>query len=79
MGVKKGVCDFFLAYPMNGYHGMWLELKREGTKLNSVKEEQKIWINMMKRSGYYAYVGFGYDHAIKAFMKYLDKLPEIVE
>ena len=25
MGVKKGVADFFLAFPVNGYAGLWLE------------------------------------------------------
>ncbi len=27
MGVKKGVADFFLAIPMNGRSGLWIELK----------------------------------------------------
>ena len=27
MGVKKGVADFFLAIPLNGKAGLWIELK----------------------------------------------------
>ena len=71
MGVRKGVSDFFLAYSINGYHGMWLELKREGLKMNSCTIEQKQWLNKMKDQGYHAYVAFGYQHAIDAFLKYI--------
>lgn len=46
MGVKKGVADFFLAFPQNGKAGLWIELKAGKNKPSKEQEEflaRKAW------------------------------------
>ena len=50
MGVKPGVPDLCLAVPRNGYHGLYIEMKRrEGGKLSA---DQKKWIDGLQENGY---------------------------
>jgi len=69
MGVKKGVADFFLAFPVNGYAGLWLELKvgkNKPTKEQTAFAERKI-----SRGYQFAFV-WGREAAqemIKAYLK----------
>src|SRR5579863_3136530 len=65
-GVKRGVSDIFLAYPIwdsQGMHyaGLWIELKRKGGKLTV---EQDAWLSMMSDQGYWAVVCYGAEDAI---------------
>jgi hypothetical protein len=50
-GVVSGVSDLFFAYPMNGFHGLWIEVKTKNGKLSS---SQDLWIKNMKFFGYKA-------------------------
>lgn len=70
-GVRPGVSDYLLAYPANGYHGCWIELKRKDKKV-SPTAAQLIWIHRMKSVGYYADVAYGADQAWEFFMHYLN-------
>ena len=77
MGVKSGVSDLFLAYPSNGYHGLWVELKRnENAK---VTIEQRAWIEKMNLIGYRAHIAYGFDHAVKIITEYLKQNPTHVK
>ena len=49
MGVKKGVPDFFLAFPIDGYAGFWLELK---VGKNKVTPEQEGFLQRKTSRGY---------------------------
>lgn len=75
MGLKKGVSDFFLAYPVykakfqKWYHGLWIELKRE--KFYRVSKEQKDWISKMILLGYDAQIAYGAEDAIQIVTNYL--------
>jgi|SRR5882724_4525877 len=76
MGVKKGVSDFFLAYPRTQsdgtrYSGLWIELKRKSGSHTSISKEQREWLTLMKNVGYCASVAFGYDKAILLLNDYL--------
>lgn len=42
MGVKKGVPDIFIALPVNGYHGVFIEMKAPGEKLSPDQESMII-------------------------------------
>jgi len=71
MGVKKGLSDLFLAYPSQGYHGFFIELKRKGLDLRSVSIYQSQWLEKVKKVGYKGSVAFGADEAINLLKKYL--------
>ena len=68
LGVTPGISDYFLAVPSGEYHGLWIEVKREG---GTVSAEQKRWINLMRGFGYCAVVAYGYDECIEWTRAYL--------
>lgn len=50
MGVKAGVPDLCLPVPKGGYHGLYIEMKRqEGGKLS---KDQREWIKGLDKNGY---------------------------
>lgn len=71
-GVVPGVPDMFLPVPMNGRHGLWLELKR-ADRSNSTSAAQKIWLDYLRSAGYEAVVCYGADEAIAAVERYLNE------
>jgi len=69
--IKKGWPDISLSVPRNGFHGMFIELKR--TKGGVVSHEQDRMLKLLQGQGYDCYVVRGADSAIKTITKYLDK------
>jgi hypothetical protein len=68
MGVKKGVADFFLAFPVNGYHGLWLELKVGKGKLTP---EQISFLARKTERGYLSISVWGFEAAKEMILTYL--------
>ena len=68
MGVKRGVYDFFIAIPMNGKAGLWIELKTEKGKPS---KEQIAFGQRKIKKGYAAFIVYGYDNAIAVITNYL--------
>ena len=68
-GVKRGVPDMCLPVARNGYHGLYIELKRQ--KGGTVSETQKSWITALTEQGYKAVVCRGADEAIGTIKEYL--------
>ncbi len=68
MGVKRGVADFFLAIPMNGYAGLWIELKVGKGKLSV---EQSEFLARKNERGYIATACWGFEAAIETIKAYL--------
>lgn len=69
-GVRAGVPDLCLMYPCNGYHGLFIELKRrDGGKVSTAQQE---WINRLNQAGYLAKVAYGSKEAVKIIKDYLD-------
>ena len=68
MGVKAGVPDLCLPYPSNGYHGLYIEMKRDGGRLTAAQREYLAWLN---ENGYRAVVCYGTEHAINVLEYYL--------
>ncbi len=69
MGVKRGVWDFFLAYPLDEYHGLWVELKVGKNKMT--KEQIEFGLRKVLR-GYAAIPCVGFDavkHTILAYLQ----------
>jgi hypothetical protein len=68
-GAKKGIPDLFLPVPSGGFHGMYIEMKKE--KGGTISSEQKVWISLLKQQGYEAIVCRGADEAKQAIENYL--------
>jgi len=74
-GLHCGASDVLLAYPLKGWHGLWIELKREKWKLTESQREhferQSNFIRKMQSVGYAAYFAIGFDEAKKIVDGYL--------
>ena len=68
-GVKAGVPDMCLPVAREGYHGLYIELKRQ--KGGTVSETQKSWITALAGQGYKAVVCRGAEDAIGTIKNYL--------
>ncbi len=70
-GLRPGVSDIFLAFPVKGglWGGLWIELKRDKSCKPSLV--QRIWIARMKKIGYRAVVAYGWVQAVKEIKQYL--------
>ena len=77
-GVKSGVPDMCLPVARGGYHGLYIELKRQ--KGGTVSETQKSWITALTEQGYNLSWRRGSNRADKGvFMSYINKdLKELI-
>ena len=67
-GVAAGVSDLFLMVSRGEKHGMFIEMKAKGGKL---QPNQKEFLNTAIYMGYEGVVCFGFDEAKSAIKKYL--------
>ena len=68
-GVKPGVPDLFLAYPSDGYNGLFIEMKRRvGGRLS---DAQKEWRERLSMAGFCVRVCPGWEVAAAAIVEYL--------
>lgn len=84
-GVTPGIPDLTLAYPAKGYHGLYIEMKKQrGGRLS---ESQKDTLFRLQKAGYCVFVAKGMQEAMDCIKTYLagvqkDKtepeMPEIV-
>jgi hypothetical protein len=70
MGVMPGVPDLCFPMPRCGYHGLYIELKRQ--KGGTVSDNQKIWIAALSNNGYRVEVCRGADEAMAVILDYLE-------
>ena len=80
MRSSKAYPDLFIAEAMGGYHGLYVELKKEGTKLHAVRTigyatehlaEQAAMLDRLKVKGYQALFAVGFaeaEHIIKDYL-----------
>ena len=68
-GVKRGVPDMCLPVSRGGYHGLYIELKRQ--KGGTVSDEQREWIAALNTQGYKAIICYGAEEAIEQIRGYL--------
>lgn len=73
-GVKAGVPDLCIPFPIYPYHGLYIELKR--TKGGKLSDEQDNWLNYLRSQGYYAVVAKGFDEAKEIVEHYLALSPK---
>ena len=67
-GVKAGVPDLFLPVARGRYHGLWIEMKKEGGKLS---EAQNIWARWLFDEGYGHFIAFSWEQAAAILENYL--------
>lgn len=78
-GGRRGWPDILIAEPMNGLHGLMIELKKAGTRLkkkdgtwaSSHLEEQNEVLNNLQKKGYAAYFAVGFEEAKDIIDDYL--------
>ena len=68
-GVKAGVPDICLPVARNGFHALYIELKRVSG--GAVSASQRIWLNALTEQGFKAVVCKGADEAIRVILEYL--------
>lgn len=68
LGLRKGFPDLFFPTARKGYHGLFIELKRDVS--SKATKEQLDWIAYLNGQGYYATVCYGADAAIREIEKY---------
>ena len=69
-GVKPGVPDICLPVPRWGWHGLFIELKRQ--KGGRATPEQMEYIEDLKDQGYAAQICHGFDEASTFILDYLE-------
>jgi len=69
MGVKPGVSDIFMAIPVGGKPGCWIEMK--APKGGKPTDTQVEWLRLMEGEGYAAHIAYGAEQAIDCAEQYL--------
>lgn len=69
MGCRKGVPDLMLPIPMHGYHGLFIEMKRPGGRLDGA---QRRWLAALNDLGYLAVCCKGWEEARDALLRYME-------
>lgn len=69
-GMKKGFPDINLPVERNGWHGLYIELKRQYS--GSLSKEQIWWLEQLIDNKYYAVCCRGKEHTIKTILEYLN-------
>ena len=68
-GVKAGVPDLCLPVARGGFHGLYIELKRE--RGGKASEDQRGWLDSLSKQGYFAVICEGWNAAAETITKYL--------
>jgi hypothetical protein len=74
-GVVSGVPDIFCHVAKDGYHGLFIEMKREDGVPSDVSATQKIVMGRLTGCGYKCVVAFGASNAWKEICSYLKIKP----
>ena len=69
IGVKAGVPDLFLPVARGGFHGLWIEMKRQ--KGGRLSDDQKAWLDALTAEHYLAVRADGAEAACDVIFKYL--------
>jgi len=69
-GVKAGVPDICLPVARGGWHGLYIELKRDDGK-SGASVEQKRWLDDLAGQGYVAMMCHGWANAASVVLAYL--------
>jgi hypothetical protein len=68
-GVRAGVPDLCLSVARNGFHGLYIEMKRKGEYPSPV---QKAWMSELTEQGYAVHLCYGFEQARDVLTAYLE-------
>lgn len=68
-GVKAGVPDVCLPVARSGWHGLYVEMKKQG---GTVSKAQSEWLHDLAQQGYLTAVCYGWEAAAQIIQDYLD-------
>lgn len=68
-GMRPGAADLFFPVARGGFFGMFVEMKREDG--GQLRDNQKEFLEIVERAGYFTAVPAGYDEAIGIVQDYL--------
>jgi len=51
-GVKAGYPDILIDFPLDGWHGLRIEMKRQGATASAVTPSQRVWLKRLTEQGY---------------------------
>jgi hypothetical protein len=68
-GLRSGVPDLCLPVPRRPYHGLYIEMKREG---GSISGAQEGWIRALRARRYCVEICYSADDAIRSIKSYLN-------
>lgn len=68
-GVLSGAPDVFIPFPAKGFHGLFLEFKKDGGR---VSEAQSSFLNYAHSVGYKAEVVFSLREALQTLKDYIE-------
>lgn len=80
MNSSRAWPDLFLAEPRAGFHGLFIEIKKEGTRIKKKDghyvadphvREQALMLHTLGTHGYFATFGVGFDHCKDIIDEYL--------
>jgi len=82
-GVKRGIPDIFLPWPVNGWHGLYIEMKRPTTRTDGkarrrhglTSEEQDTIRADLMWAGYGVATAYSYEEAKEIIVAYLTWKP----
>ena len=69
-GVKAGIPDIFLPVPKGGYHGLYIEMKRQHG--GTLSDDQKDKIPKLRSQGYRVEVCKGFQNAADVVEAYME-------
>ena len=67
-GMLSGVSDVFIPLPSKGFHGLFLEFKRQDGRATKAQVD---FLNLMRSRGYKAEVVYGLRQALQVLKEYL--------
>lgn len=71
LGVRPGVSDLMFAFPSQGYHGLFIEMKAPKPYASPVSKPQRAFQDRQLAVGYCVRVCRGHDEARRAIQEYL--------
>lgn len=75
-GVRAGIPDLFLPVAREGFHGLFIEMKREDKRpkrggAGGVSKVQQQWISALREQGYKVEICYGWQEAAAVLEDYL--------
>jgi hypothetical protein len=71
MGYEKGTLDLFFAKARGGYHGLFIEMKKQNGVPSDISPEQNKMAIKLADEGYSVSICFGYENAVRMLDKYM--------